>query len=167
MPPPDPASLTAWFDAHAAQLVLYARQWLAPGSAEDVVQEVFIRLMARRPAPDNVKAWLFRSVRNAAISESRSRRRRKEREHYVAAARGEWFAAKADDLIDAAAAQEALASLAAEQREVVILRIWAALTLQEISESIGMPLSTVYDHYRAALSAIRKKMESSCRNKVH
>ena len=30
------AKLAEWFDAHAAALVLYARQWLGPAPAEDV-----------------------------------------------------------------------------------------------------------------------------------
>ena len=58
--PIDPATLGGWFDAYGAALVLYARQWLDRGAAEDVVQDVFVRLMAQpggqRPA--HLRAWL-------------------------------------------------------------------------------------------------------------
>src|SRR5688500_876238 len=98
----DPAKLATWFEAHAAALVLYARQRVAERArAEDVVQEVFVRLMAQRAEPPNVKAWLHASVRNAAIDEARSSRRRKHREERVAAAHAaRWFEHRPDELID-------------------------------------------------------------------
>jgi hypothetical protein len=47
-----------------------------------------------------------------------------------------------------------------------VLRIWAQMTLAEVSETVGLPLSTVYDQYRAALSAVRTAMElRSCENR--
>src|SRR5712675_1916187 len=65
----DPGQLARSFDAHAATLILFARQWLERAAAEDVVQDVFVSLMAQhRLPPDNFKAWLFKAVRNAAIS---------------------------------------------------------------------------------------------------
>ena len=73
----DPAKLALWFEAHAAVLVLYARQWLDRGRAEDVVQEAFVRLMAQRTDPNNVRAWLHATVRNAAIDEARAVSRRR------------------------------------------------------------------------------------------
>ena len=159
-----PEQLGNWFEQHAARLVLYARQ-CAPGSgagegvAEDLVQEVFLRLMEQAVPPGNVKAWLYKSVRNAAISEGRSNRRRVGRERNVAGMRGGWFESKVGDLIDANAAQEALGALPAIQREVVVLKIWGQMTLNEVAELVGMPLSSVYDQYKAGLAGVRMKME--------
>jgi RNA polymerase sigma-70 factor (ECF subfamily) len=159
----DPAKLGQWFDTYAARLVLYARQWMSAGAAQDVVQDVFVRLMCQPQEPGNVQAWLFRSVRNAAISEARSGQRRRVRENSVAAGRADWFEKQPEDLIDAEAAQKALERLPDLQREIVVLRIWADLTLQEIAETVGRPLSTVHDQYRAGLLAVRHEMESSCK----
>src|SRR5438477_7512432 len=124
MPSIDPAKMGSWFDAYGGRLALYARQWLARGAAEDVVQDVFIRLIGKMREPATVKAWLFGAVRNAAISQWRSESRRKMHEQKVAGFGQEWFEAKPDDLLDAAAAQEALAKLPDQQREVIVLRIW-------------------------------------------
>jgi RNA polymerase sigma-70 factor (ECF subfamily) len=166
MPAADPAQFGRWFDAYAAQLVLYARHWNPEhGAAEDVVQDVFLRLVEQPEHPQNVKAWLYRAVRNAAISAARTLRRRKDREARVATERPEWFHQYPGDLIDARAAQDALAALPETQREVVILRIWARMTLQEVADTVALPLSTVHDQYRAALAAVRKQMESSCPTK--
>jgi RNA polymerase sigma-70 factor (ECF subfamily) len=160
----DPTKLTRWFDAYAAPLVLYARQWLRSGrarAAEDVVQEAFVKLMAQRRDPTNVKAWLHATVRNAAISESRSASRRQTRESRVAAT-AEWFARDPTDLLDAEAVRMALEALPLRQREVVVLRIWSEMTLAEIAQVTGVATSTCFEEYRRALESIRRAMEMTC-----
>ena len=154
--------LGRWFDAHAAGLVLYARQWLDPAAAEDVVQEVFLKLLAQPIEPRNEKAWLFTAVRNAAIGAQRSMHRRVHRERTSGGDRA-WFESRAEDLIDAAAAQVALSDLPADQREIVVLRIWGDLTLAEASEVLAEPVSTLFSRYKTGLAAIRRRMESSCK----
>ncbi|HEY2588926.1 MAG TPA: sigma-70 family RNA polymerase sigma factor [Tepidisphaeraceae bacterium] len=155
------------FVAHGPALLLYARQWLDRAAAQDVVQDVFVRLIAGGRLPAEPRTWLFRCVRNAAISACRSqgrRGRREQRAGRAAAAAGGWFVPRVDDRIDAEAAQEALASLSPGQREVVTLRIWSGLTLAQVAEVTGMPVSTVHDQYRAALKAVRERLEQPCRN---
>lgn len=157
------AELSSWFDAHAAPLVLYARQWLYPAAAEDAVQECFVRLMLLHRRPDNVRAWLYRAVRNEAITQWRSGRRRAEREQH--AARDEpCFDAALGDAVDAKAAAGALASLPEPQREVIVLRIWGQLKLAEIASVTGAPVSSVFHHYQQGLAEIRKRIGVPCRN---
>jgi len=159
----DPAQLARTFDAHAGALILFARQWLGSGAAaEDVVQDVFATLLAQRRAPDNMKAWLFKAVRNAAVSQTRSASRRSRREIKLAMDRPDWFEIRPEDLIDALSAQEAMASLPPEQREVIVMRIWGQMTLAEIADVTGLPTSTLFSRYRAGLSEIKRIMESSC-----
>jgi DNA-directed RNA polymerase specialized sigma24 family protein len=65
--------------------------------------------------------------------------------------------------IESGEAEAALAALPQEQREIVVLRIWADLGFAQIAELTDAPLSSVYDRYRAALSAMRKLLEpESC-----
>ncbi len=162
----DPGQLARSFDAHAATLILFARQWLERAAAEDVVQDVFVSLMAQhRLPPDNFKAWLFKAVRNAAISHARSASRRINRETRRVAQQREWFESWPEDLIDASAAQLALESLAPEQREVIVMRIWAQMTLAEIAQVTGEAMSTLFSRYRAGLCEIKRIMESSCQLK--
>jgi len=68
----EPEQLSRYFSAHARELVLFARQWVHPAEAEDIIQDVFIRLIRQSEPPRNIKAWLFRAVRNAALSQSRT-----------------------------------------------------------------------------------------------
>lgn len=156
-----PTELGRLFDAHAARLVLYARQWLTRPAAEDVVQEAFVRPMGQRSAPENPRAWLFTVVRNAAISDLRGERRRIEREQ------GRDEPALFDRAIDTPlAAQEAsaaLTTLPGELREVLTLRIWGALTFQEIAAVTQTPLSSVHFRYQQALRDLRTRLEEPCR----
>src|SRR3954454_262042 len=71
-----------WFDATAPALVLFARQWTdSHADAEDVVQEVFVRFWRVGPASvDDPKAYLFASVKRAALDLRRGRLRRERRE---------------------------------------------------------------------------------------
>lgn len=163
----DPVRFVALFDDCAAGLVLYARQWLDRPGAEDVVQEAFVRLFARGgPEPPDARAWLYVAVRNGAISAARGRQRRRNHEQRSAShaaplleARRGGGGAGPDDRLDAASAEAALATLPERQREVVVLRIWSGLTLAEVARTVGTPLSTVHDQYRAALRALRNVLE--------
>ncbi len=149
------------FDAHARALVLYARQWLDDGGARDAVQEAFVRLLRREDSPPNMLAWLYRTVRSAAIDSLRSEQRRQRREREVAAQRSMWFEPRPENAIDAAAAQTALATVPEKQREVVVLRLWSGLTLAEIAEACEASVSTIFGRYRAGLAAVRKRLEQT------
>jgi RNA polymerase sigma-70 factor (ECF subfamily) len=172
----DPARLTAWFEAHAPGMVLYARQFLDRGdpsaaaqAAEDVVQEVFLRLVTLPAEPGNVRAWLYAAVRNAAIAAARSGARRRRREQGAARHKGGgWFEPAPGDPIDAAAAQRALAELPPAQREIVVLRLWSGMTLAEIAGVTGSSVSGVFAQYRTALAAVRRTMgaQSPCRTTI-
>ena len=158
-----PAQLSEWFQTHGAMLLLYVRQWLGRAEAEDAVQEVFCRLMTLSAEPDCVKAWLIRAVRNEAITRVRSRQRRRRREQQVAAERPDWFTPRPDDLLDAATVQTGLETLPTEQREVIVLRIWAEMSFREISELTDASISTLHSRYQAGLTALRKKMGTPCK----
>ena len=157
------------FVAHGPALLLYARQWLDRPAAQDVVQDVFVRLIASGRLPREPRTWLFRCVRNAAISACRSHGRRGRREHAAVrpAVSAEWFAPRLDDRIDAEAAQQALETLPPVQREIVALRIWSGLTLAQVAQVTGRPISTLHDQYRSALKSMRERLEQTCKSNGH
>src|SRR5438270_7620209 len=102
----DATTLGKLIDRYAAALVLYARQWCA--APEDVVQEAFLALMARSSVPEPVAPWLFRVVRNRAISTARAERRRRRRERETTGGRDPWFQTDPGRDLDAAALRDAL-----------------------------------------------------------
>ncbi len=162
----DPAQLGRWFDAYGARLELYALQWLPSAQAADAVQEVFLRLWQLGQEPADVAAWLFTAARNAAISHVRSAARRRSRELLASQDRPDWFLPDASAAIDAAAAKRMLMDLGAEQRELVILKIWGSLSFRQISEVVARPLTTIRREYVAALDAMRERMDAACPKKM-
>src|SRR5436190_931905 len=108
----DAHTLARLIDAHAAALVLYARQW--GGAAEDVVQEAFVKLAACRTPPDNPAAWLHRVVRHGAISAARSEKRRRTHESRAAARTASWFLPSEGADLDGRQAAQALEQLPLE-----------------------------------------------------
>ncbi|MEQ8787968.1 MAG: RNA polymerase sigma factor [Pirellulaceae bacterium] len=161
--PPGPELLAWVLDRHAAALELFARQWC--DCPEDVVQEALIELARRSETPDDVLCWLYRVVRNRAVSAARSHRRRSRRELAVSSSTP-WFVASADDLLDARSAAEELAALPEVQREVVVARLWGGLTFAEIGRLIGTNDSTAHRRYQAALTELRKRMKLPCPTKT-
>ena len=145
--------------------MLYARQWSPDQQAEDIVQDAFIKLLKQRTCLDNVRAWLFRVVRNASISMARRLQRREAGQKSVCC-ESLWFESGCDDLIDARLAQDVLQTLESHLREIVMLRIWGQMTLKEISQVVNKSIPWVHHEYKIALETIRKKLEhSSCTRK--
>jgi len=150
--------LAKWFEANSRPLALYARQWLDDHSAADVVQDAFLKLMCQKRRPDDARAWLFRTVRNAALNELRRRKTQARHAEAVAAGRSEWFQQQQDDDLDAKAVQEALAELPREQSELIVMRIWGRMTYEQMAEVVCEPMSTVRGRYVAAIESLRRKM---------
>lgn len=157
----DSRTVSAWFDAYAASLSLYARQWVGASLADDVVHEVFVRAMGLSSPPEDVRAFLYRCVRNEAIALSRSGARRRRREESVAVTKGAWFEKQPGDLIDAQDATRAIESLPHEQREVVVLRVWGELGFQQIADLTGSSVTTAFERYKQALGTMRRAMEKA------
>ena len=147
-------------DAHAAALVLYARQWCA--SPEDVVQEAFVKLSACRPPPTPALPWLYRVVRNAALTARRAAERRRRHESEAAARQPPWFVPAEGAGLDAAAATAALQQLPLEQREVLIARLWGGLTFEQVGELTGQSSSSAHRVYHAGLTALRERLRVAC-----
>src|SRR5947209_8650606 len=97
MRPIDPTILGRLFREHAPALRLFARQW--GGGAEDLVQEAFVRLARETPPPDRPLPWLYRVVRNEALTAHRRETRSRRRERLVSSPES-WFRAD-DDRLDA------------------------------------------------------------------
>ena len=153
----DQELLSQLLDEHGSALVLYAQQW--SGTPEDVVQEALMRLMRKRPVPTNIVGWMYRVVRNTAISASRAGAARARHERQAACQREPWFHNTADDGIDAQLATSMLASLAIELREVIVLRLWSGLSFQEIADLVGVSTSTAHRRYQDGIVKLRKDLD--------
>ena len=154
--PVDATLIAELFDRHAPALALYASQWTA--AADDCVQEALVELARQPTAPDNPPAWLYRVVRNRALNAARGARRRITHEQASnqshADRRGSDLGPQEHiDLTDL------LETLDADDREIVVLRIWGQLAWREIAEVIGGSTSGCQRRYVQSLGMLRQHLE--------
>ena len=154
-----PDLLGRLLDEQGAALALYARQWCS--TPEDVVQEALIQLVRQPRLPEKLLPWLYRVVRNGAISASRTARRRRDYEAAAAGRAEAWFEPAEGDRLDAALAARCLESLPPNEREVIVARLWGGLSFQEIGELIGTSSSSAHRWYEAGLTALRERLEGN------
>ena len=142
----------ALYEAKAAELVLYGRALgLSHGEAEDVVQETFVALMRRTEAPSKPEHYCVRTFRNRALNYRRSLWRRIAREFESQ----RWFDRAPDENPAEREAMHALAELPAEQREVIVLKIWHEYTFEEIGELLEVSPNTAAGRYRYGLQKLK------------
>jgi len=155
---PDEADdLGAIFDRLGAPLYRYALMILGDSSAaEDAVQDVFMSWARKRPSKvQSIDAYLRLSVRNACYSQLR----KPSRKLMVAADIELLEAATADARHEERLAIEsALQRLPPEQREVVHLKVYEGLTLNEIALLTGESINTVAGRFRYALQKLRSEL---------
>jgi RNA polymerase sigma-70 factor (ECF subfamily) len=152
----DPDEFIRLVDRHSAALELFAAQWTT--APADVVQEAFIQLCRQDPLPERVVAWLYRVVRNGAISAARSEGRRRRHEATAAGLAASCFEPSPDAAFDAAVATEALQHLPESEREVIVAHVWGGLSFEQIADAFETSSSTAHRRYQAGLAALRERL---------
>lgn len=152
------------WDKYGPKLLLFARQQTGSESeAEDIVQEAFVRYWrAREKEPDLSPTLLFTMVKRVSIDHARKTRRRWQRESECCISEGEepveWFADPVEERERQQQLESALRLLPAEQREVLVLKIWGGLTFEQIGETLSISPNTAASRYRYALNQLRNVM---------
>lgn len=141
------------------------------GLAEDMTQEVFLRLWRRPrlydPSRGRFVSWLMSVARNRAIDEQRRRSRRLREEGADAEAiNAVQSADRFDDPAavaalgdERAAVRAAVEQLPPAQRQVIELAYFAGLTQAEIAAETATPIGTVKTRVRLAMRKLRDAME--------
>ena len=160
----------AWYERHAGNLLLFARQWLTCGAdAEDAVQAGFVKFWRNkpRPAPEDLPL-LYATVRCAALDliKGQARRTRREETARLDSPSLWWDANSLEQREQALQMQQALLHLTEDQREVVVLRVWSELTFAQIATALDAPLNTITSRYRYALSNLRKFLPADCHERI-
>lgn len=137
--------------------------------AEDVTQDVFLRVW-RRPEQFDLSrgrfiTWLLSVARNRSIDQRRSQSRRMRHEAVPAPAEEEDALPSDDDrddpalatviADDRAAVRVALQVLPPEQKLAIQLAYFGGMTQQEIANKLGQPLGTVKTRIRLGMQKMR------------
>ena len=138
-------------------LVLFARQFVRTSAdAEDIVQDAFVRFWRKQHSIEN-RALLYATVRSVALDLLRRDARRARREADASLDMDHTTAPQFDfDDGSQRALAAAIDLLPAEQREVLVMKIWNELTFADIGTVLGISQNTAASRYRYALVALKK-----------
>jgi RNA polymerase sigma-70 factor, ECF subfamily len=151
---------------------LCARMTGNPHSAEDLAQEAFSRVFARRAtyeASGRFSTFLWRIALNLCYDELRRRKRLGEHPLYEsdepAEPAGESYLAESPtpdvQLVERERAEQvrrALLQIAPSHRVVVVLRHYEGLKFREIAELLGIPEGTVKSRMAEALDRLNDRL---------
>jgi RNA polymerase sigma-70 factor (ECF subfamily) len=162
----DPRLIAAEAFTHLDALYAFAWRLAHDGHlADDLVQETFARCLGTGrslPAGSNLKAWLFRILRNAFIDQRRRDARSPIRQasdlELEAAADG--GGCDLDQLrhLEAKDVDAAVRDLSEEQRSVVLLDL-EGFSEQEIADVMGCAPGTVKSRLSRARAALRQRLQ--------
>jgi len=124
--------------------------------ALDILQETFLYFLKKIPGfvlTAQFKTFLYPAVKNLSIAARRKTERHQSTE-------GELVALENEPAVETAKAGSedlsiVLASLSAEQREVLLLRFVDGLSMNEIAEAMVIPPGTVKSRLHNALASLR------------
>jgi RNA polymerase sigma-70 factor (ECF subfamily) len=139
---------------HGPALLAYAAALLGErAAAEDVLHQVFLKLLGGQfEFPSEARPYLFRAVRNTALNSRRSRARDVPLDE-------QWLIKPVDAVDAGLALEQALRELPVEQREVVVMHVWGAMTLEDIAKVLELSSNTVASRYRYGLRKLREIMQ--------
>jgi RNA polymerase sigma-70 factor (ECF subfamily) len=159
------ASLQLLIDEHWRPLLGYATRIIDDrDSAEDIVQETFIRLWERRSDWDpraSARVILYTIVRNLALNGRKSAKVRDRWDVQRRVLRPSPIPAP-DDALEAdeltLALQEAIEALPPRRREILLLSRYDSLSRSEIAELLSLSPQTVANHLALAISDLRERL---------
>ena len=125
-------------------------------AAEDAVQMAFGKILARRRLPRDLRPYVFRCTRNAAIDEHRIRKRALPRDSVfnLDQATGNGH----DPALQLQLAEQ-LDRLSADERESIVLKTYSGMTFNEIAQVRKVSINTAASWYRRGLDKLRGFLE--------
>jgi len=159
-----PAVFFELFDRHFQPLHRFLQARGVGDGAADLAAETFVVAFRRRASFDRGRAdarpWLFGIALNLARNEARSERRRL-RALPSLVERPDATDADVVARLDSQAMplREALAGLAEDERDVLLLYAGEELTYEEIADALGVAVGTVKSRLHRARTKVRAKLE--------
>jgi RNA polymerase sigma-70 factor, ECF subfamily len=162
------APATELFRRHNRALYNFVA-WLCQGdtaAAEDITQKAWVKLMTRCAdySPQAAfRTFLFQIARNTWLDQKKSaaEQTREERDEMPDLPDDELSAESALLLREnIARVHNALLRLPVAQREVVVLRFFSEMSLEEVAHTVGEGFETVKSRLRYAFARLRSELEA-------
>ncbi len=159
-------ALAEVFRRHAGAVFALARRVLGdPGRAEEIVQEVILRLWNQPerfdPERGSLRSFLLAQTHGRSVDRLRSdtaRKEREQRESRAAAEAGYDLEHEVWDLAVAERVREAVSDLPDEERKAIELAYFGGRTYREVAAELGAPEGTVKSRIRSGLKRMRASL---------
>lgn len=165
----DQRALETLYRRHGGAVLGVARRLLRdPAFAEDVAQEVFVRLWRRPerfdPERGSLRGFLLRDAHGRAVDllrseEARRAREEKEQSRSSTADPGPeqevWSSVRSEEV------RAALSALPDAEREALVLAYFGGLSYRQVAERLDEPEGTVKSRIRAAMGRLRGPLLSA------
>lgn len=149
------------YDEFGQQLFLCALAVTGSGElAEDAVHDAFYEVLRTGNVPGNLKAYLFRSVSNAAIDIMRRESRTVKLriiEDIFECQQEPGRNAEIEQLLGRVA--QGLSRLTESERETIMQHLVAGMTFRELAELQGRPIGSITSWYHRGITKLRQQME--------
>ena len=165
----DERAMQELYHRHGAALFNLARKVLIDvDRAEEVVQEVFVRLWNEPdrfdPSRGALRSFLFRQAHSRAVERVRSeeaRRRREERHERERSEPDSDVEQEAWAVIRSELVKEAMAELSETERQAIDLAYFGGHTYREVAVMLDLPEGTVKSRIRLGLNKLADKLEAT------
>lgn len=140
--------IRGWYEQYKTGIFRYALSIVKePEAAEDVLQEVFVRLLSGKgfPQPGKEQAYLYRMARNLCYDQLRRRKRYGGESEQTGNTEGSY------------AYIELISQLDRKEQEIVTLKIVGGLTHREIAGIMGLTEHAAKKRYERAIQKLREE----------
>lgn len=138
-------------------LRLVAASWVGD-QADDILQEAFLQLAARRTLPDDPGAWLYVVTRRLAVKAARKDKKRRFDERMFAESKPASVDPDPAAKLEARLVADALDTLEPELAEIVVAHLWGGTNFEKIGEATGISTATAWRRYQEALNRLQEIM---------
>jgi RNA polymerase sigma-70 factor, ECF subfamily len=162
-------ALAEVYRRHAGPAFALARRLLwDSGVAEEIVQEVFVKLWHEPerfdPARGTLRSFLLAQTHSRSVNMLRSetaRRRREEREARTTAEAGYDLEHEVGDILVAEHVREALSEIPEVERKPIELAYFGGHSYREVAQLLGEPEGTVKSRIRAGLNRMHRTLTAA------
>ncbi len=165
----DERSFSYLYDNYATGLYLViCRVVVDQHQAEDILQEVFVKIWSRidqyNPDKGRIYTWMINIARNAAVDAMRSKSTlMKQRTCHVETAT---FNSVQPASTDRIGLNTLLSELCPRHQQLVEMAYFHGYTMVEISDALLIPVGTVKTHLRKAIAALRESFSYVPRTRI-
>ena len=162
-----PWALTEIWHRHAAAVTGYLR---GRGASEpdDLTSEVFLAVFERLPRfhgdDDDLRSFVFTVAHHRLVDDIRRRARRGEATSYDADGDGRVSTSAEEAALDRLGderVRDLLSALSSDQRDVLLLRVVADLSLEQTADALGKRVGAVKALQHRALASLRRLLEQA------